>query len=546
MKEVNKRVWYAGVMLLLSGALVTATAQQLPAVKEAKKQIEMDQTSKAVNTMQEAVKANPDDASLLYYLGYAQIKNGEKEKAEISFQKVLDKDPKQALGYAGKGHLRMLDNQDAEAKTAFNQALTMTKSKNQEVLKAVAEGYLEGTKYGNEALAVLQKAKAAGDPEVYILLGDAYLELNDGGKAVSNYENAASADPKNALGQYKAGLVFLRSKNYEVAENHFKKAIQVDPNYTLAYKELGELYYSMGPKKKDPKEAVKAYEKYLSLTEKPEEGKLRYAFFLFMAKDYEKANAIFEELSKRPNVSPTVWKYWAYSLTESGDLEKAQTIFDQYFQKVPAAEIQGSDYVYYGNMLQKAGKDSLAILSWEKSLALEKDADVAQKVADGYYSKLKDYSKAIDAYNQLDTIKTRLGSQDLFYLGRSYYQTEQYGKADTTFQRLIEQQPNMTVGYFWQARSLANLDPEVNGKIQGLAKPAFEKVIEKGELNPEKNKNELIEAYGYMGYYHMLQNEISTGKGYFEKILKIDPSNDRAKKVLEELRKAAAAPKPQR
>lgn len=538
MKELIKRAWSGGIMLLFFIAAATlAVAQELPAVKQARQQMEIEQTNKAVATMGEAVKANPEDATLLYYLGMAQIANGEKEKAEISFQKGLEVDQKEFINLAGKGYLRMMENNVAEAKTLLDQALAKTKSKNVAVLKAVAQAYLQNDKFTNDAVTLLQKAKSIekSDYETYILLGDAYTKLVKGGDAVSAFENAASIDPKSGTPQYKIGVVYLRSKNLTSAEEHFKKAIAADPNYALAYKELGELYYAQ---KKAP-EAVKAYEKYLSLTERPEPAQLRYAFFLFMAKDYKKANTIFEGLTKRADVSPTVYKYYAYSLTEAGDVAKAEEVFGQYFAKAQQSEIQASDYIYLARLLEKQEKDSLAIVNYKKSLELEMNPEIAQTIADTYY-KDKKYPEAIEAFKQLRTAKSnKLSSQDLFALGRSYYFNKQFAEADTTFGELAVQQPNITIPYAWRARSVANLDPELK---QGLAKPHFEKVIEIAEANPDKSKTkpDLIDAYSYMGYYYDTKGDFAAAKKTFEKLKELDPANEKAKVYLDALKQAAA------
>jgi tetratricopeptide (TPR) repeat protein len=538
MKELMKRAWSGGLMLLFFIAAATlAVAQELPVVKEARQQIEIEQTNKAVATLTEAVKANPADASLLYYLGEAQIANGEKEKAEISFQKGLEVNAKEALNLAGKGHLRMLENNVAEAKTLLDQALAQTKSKNPSVLKAVANAYLANDKFTNDALTLLLKAKSinSSDYQTFILLGDAYTKLVKGGDAVSAFETAASLDPKGGTPQYKIGVVYQRSKNLSSAEEHFNKAIAADPNYALAYKELGELYYAQ---KKAP-DAVKAYEKYLALTERPEPAKLRFAFFLFMAKDYKRANAIFDELLKRPDVSPTVYKYAAYAAVESGDLEKSEKLFEQYFAKAPQAEIQANDYVYVAKMYQKQTKDSLAIINFKKSLELEKNPEIAATVADAFY-KQKKYPEAIDAYKQLRGIKTKLTATELFALGKAYYFNKQFNEADTTFGQLIEAQPAITTGYAWRAKSVANLDPELK---QGLAKPYFDKVVEIGEANPDKGKPDLIEAYSYLGYYYDTKGDFAAAKATFEKLKAIDPTNEKSKAYLEALKQAKAQQK---
>lgn len=542
MKEVNKGAWNVGKMLmfLLSCAASLAVAQENPAIKQAAYLLETDQPTKAVAALQAAVSASPQDAALLYYLGHAQIKNNEKAKAEINFQKGIELDPKNGLNFAGKGQLRVLDNHAAEAKLAFDEALKISKSKDDEVLKAVAEGYLLDGKLAKDALALLEKIKGK-DVEAAVLRGDAYLKLNDGGKAVSSYENGATYDTKRALPHYKVGLVYLRSKNYDVAEQNFKKATEVDPKYTLAFKELGELYYES----RKAKEAVTSYESYMALTEKPEAAKLRYAFFLFMAKEYKRANPIFDELSKRPDATATVYKYKAYALTESKEFAAAQTAFDAYFAKAKKEEIQASDYEYLGKMLEESGNDSLAVENYQKSFDLEKKEAVAAKIAE-LVIKAKKYPEAVTAYEQLESVRPKLGSAELYGQGRAYYYTEQYTKSDSTFQKLIALQPGMTLGYLWQARSIAALDPEVNGKIKGTAKPYFEKVVEVGLQRADKSKNDLIEAYSYLGYYHFTTNEIAVSKSFWEKVLALNPNDARATEILKAMNAPAQKPAPKK
>src|SRR5882672_11233261 len=126
-----------------------------------------------------------------------------------------------------------------------------------------------------------------------MIMAEADLLQNKGGPSVSNSENAARLDPTNGKPWHNIDLVYQRSQNFALAEEHFKKSISVDAEFTLAYKELGELYYSM----KDGEKAAKAYESFLKLKEKPtDQDRLRMAYFYFMAKNYAKANEMFRQL----------------------------------------------------------------------------------------------------------------------------------------------------------------------------------------------------------------------------------------------------------
>jgi tetratricopeptide (TPR) repeat protein len=538
--SVFKRVWLSAAIAI--AFCMAAVAQENPAIKQARQLQWNDQPSKAISVLNDAIKAAPTDASLLYNLGRAQIisKVSAKE-SEITFQKGLDVNAKEALNLAGKGHLRMVEGNATEAKTFFDQALNATKSKNASVLRAVAEGYMANPKFVNDAVTLLTKAKGIdNDPFTHILLGDAYAKLAKGGEAVSSYEKAASLDPKNGVPHYKVGVVYLRSKNYPVAEENLLKAISIDPNTTLAHKELGELYYST--KKSD--KAVKSYETYFAQTEFKDDAQSILAFMLFQNKQNDKAIEIFKTLIAKPTVSATTLKYYFFSLVESGKLDEAMVVLDQFKAKAKPEDITADIYKYLGDaFVKKGGADSLAIVNYNVALSIDSSlVDVQRTVADMYH-KQKKFGDAASSYKKLEKITPKLSAQDLYKLGQSYYFTSQLPQADTVFKKLAENQPNSTVPYLWLARTNAAIDSTTE---KGLAKPYFETLVEKASANPDKGKNDILEAYKYLGYYHFVKNDIPTAKSYYEKILAMNPdpaSKTVADEALKAIKEAKAPPK---
>ena len=71
----------------------------------------------------------------------------------------------------------------------------------------------------------------------------------------------------------------------------------------------------------------------------------------------------------------------------------------------------------------------------------------------------------------------------------------------------------------------------------GLAKPYFEKVIEKGSTNAEKNKKDLISAYRYLGYYYYLKQDYTQAKASYEKLLTFIPGDKQTIEALDILNK---------
>ncbi|MGC3948112.1 MAG: tetratricopeptide repeat protein [Chryseolinea sp.] len=506
-------------------------------IADAKHLVEIDQSKKALDVLTKAASTYPTSPAVFYNLGLLQLKMNKRQEALQSFDKGIAADPKDALNIAGKGHLSMLEANAAKAKLDFDKALSMTKSKNVEVMQAVARGYLVDPKKANETITLLTTAKGKDDhnAETFILLGDAYLQLNDGGKAVSAYETAAALDQKNALAHYKVGRVYLRSRNYDAAQESFAKAVSIDPNYALAYKEQGELYYQMSK----GAEAVAAYEKFISLTESPEKYQSKLAFYYLMAKNFKKANDIFKQLVSKDSTNATILKYYGVSQYESKDSVGARSTFEQYLAKQKPELIEAADYNYYGKVLVKLKEDSLAMQAFEKSITMEpKQPNIHEQMADTYFA-MKKYPEAVTSYRRLFTYR-KPSSQDLYNLGRAQYYAEDYLKADSTFAALSTLQPTMTVVDMWAARSKASQD---STSENGLAKPYYEKLVQKVSTAATKSKNDnamLVESYLYLGYYNYLKGQNSAAKEFYQKVLAIDPKNEKANVAI----KALTAPPP--
>jgi tetratricopeptide (TPR) repeat protein len=525
--ELMKR--FALIFLLFSG--LTAFAQNAE-IKQAERFLDKDQPTKAIETLNKAITTYPLETKLYYYLGYVQMKTGQSGQALKTFEKGASLNEKDAINQAGLGAIRMNEKKTTEAKVFFDKALAVSKSKDVEVLQAVAEAYLVDPKFAETALKLLEKAKSLdpNNPKTFMLMGEADLLQNKGGPAITNSERAIRLDPTNAKPYFSIASVYMRSQNFTLAEENFQKAISIDPEYTLAYKELGELYYSM----KEGEKAAKAYESYLKLKESPTDlDKTRYAFFLFMAKKYAKANEIFKPLAAKPDASPTTIKYYGYSLVMAEDLSEAQKMFEKYFSMVSADKLEASDYKYYADLLLKLKMDSLAVVNYQLSLTLTPgQPDVASAIAENLFKRRK-YNDAIVAYEVLSKLRDKkLLSTDLYRLGQAYYQSGQYEKADTIFTKFIELQPKISVGYLWLGRSKAFLDPDA--KLD-FAKAAYDKVVEIASPAPEtgSNKKDLIEAYRYLAsYYGGHRDRLDQVKVYMEKILVLDPNDDNAKEAL--------------
>lgn len=532
---LSVRVIFTAFIAMLFTASTQSIFAQTPEIRKAFRYLDIEQPSKVMPALEQAVGGNEEN---LYYLGLGYIKTGNLDKALETFEKGIQADDKNPVVVAGKGHAKLLQKKTAEGKALLTEAADMNRRKTAEQWKAIGRAYLSDTRFLLDAISALEKAKAIdnGDPVTHLLLGDAYLLQNRGGESVTSYERAAGADPKWALPLYKAATVYKRSRNHDIVMDFLQRAVKVDPEFAPAYHELGEIYYLQ--KKADL--AVEAYKKYLDISETPGDAKFQYAFFLIMAKDYEKANAIFKEVLNDKNASPTAYKFYALSLLEQKKYDEARKVFEKYFDIAKPEDIKASDYAGFGKLLLEVKEDSLANEMFVKGIELDtalQEIDMRELHAKTYYQRKK-YEQATQAYEDLLKVKTELklppSAYDMFFMGHSYYLDAEYFEADSAFTKLSELQPNSTLGYLYAAKARAQYD---STGAEGVAVPMYQKFVELAEEDPEKNKKELIDAYDYLGQIELHKNNnIAAATQYFQKVLKLDPANQRAKEFMETLR----------
>src|SRR5260221_4310748 len=381
-----------GLITILSSAQDTDIKAAQDKIKAAQELYSKDRKKAAIEELQKAITTYPAVAKVYYYLGHTQLLIGDKAAAKASFDKGVATDPKEPLNYVGQGHILMLAKNVAQAKLSFEKAISLGKN-NIASFNAIAEAYLVDKNYQKDALAMLERAKGIDEnnAQTYLLIGDAHAPvMGQGGMSASAYERAGELDNKLAIAEFKLGELFMNT-NMPVAEEHYKKAVAIDPTFAEAHRELGELYY----KKKDGSNAVKHYKAYLDLTDSPEkDDRFRYAFFLFLAKDYGNANKEFDELRKKSEVSSTTLKFAAQSQLKSGNLAESEKVFIDYM-KHPQTKVDADDYNNLAELLIRQGKDSLAVNAYESSIALDQNQpEILQNLIKYYFDKKKNSVQA--------------------------------------------------------------------------------------------------------------------------------------------------------
>jgi Tfp pilus assembly protein PilF len=550
------------------GLVVMGSASFAQSLNDAKKAIDAEQYQKASTMLKALVNSQASKGDNYFNLGEVYLKMDYVDSARAVFTKGVTADPKNSLNYIGLGEADLVSNNAASAKTNFAKAVEVSSKKDYIPQLYIGKAYLAGDKPDFEsALPYLQKADELDpndkDGETFLALGDYYALQKKNSEALSNYMRALNINAGLLKATVQIGRMYKESRAFPESEERLKEAIAADANYAPAYRELAELYMQWAiqlPNEFATKsaEALTNYRKYLDLTDKSYESRLRYAQFLFYAKDYktlQDESTALAALNPNDPKSLVVSRLQGYSAFENKNYPQSLQFMEDFFSKAKdPSRIIASDYLYLGKAQLQNGKDSLALISITKAVQMDStNADALAEVAKSYFD-AKKYGKAAVIYD--DVIKADPNGKNVlysyYYNGLAYYfdymnatvkpSKDNLVKADSSIAKLVRMSPTTTDGYLYRARINNAIDDQVHPK--GLGVPFFEQFIQKVTVEkPElaaANAKKLGEAYDNLGAFYG-DTDKAKALDYLNKSIAVNPAGTFAPAKIKEL--TAPAPK---
>lgn len=565
--------------ILFAGASVAAPVLAQD-VQTALKDIDAERFTKAGQSLTQLASSAPS-ADNQFYLGYYYLKTGQADQAKAAFEKGAAADAKNQLNNIGLAGVALMKKDRATAKTLIDNAIGQTKSKNQDVLIRGAEMYTlsEQTNDPAEALRLLtiadEKDKKNERADIEMTMGDAYFLKNDGGNAITKYENALVISPSLAEANYKIGRLFLRGKNYVKAQELFKLAIQNDAEFAPTYRAYADALANS----RAYKSAAQNYELYVqkSGTTDPEQL-LDIARYKFLAEDYQGAITYLDQLKGKIN-NPIIDRMYGWANTALGKNPEAVESLTRFISTAPQ-KVMSDDYKYLGRaygQLKTPQGDSLSIVNLEKAAPDDTMQNLYREIAQKYYE-MKRYDKAATYYAQ--TIKKDKSPKNNDYLNNALA-NYQYGfrvgrdslnpmtdtaqirlmkrqyflRADSAFAQMA-QQVEKTAGetyplaYYYRGQSTYYAYPSAVSLSTGAAVPHYEKFIEMATAETDSTKKQtyqknLVTSYKFLASYNLAKKDDAKAKEYFNKVLEIDPNDADVQKALNPVKattKPAAKP----
>jgi tetratricopeptide (TPR) repeat protein len=501
------------------------------------------------------IQESPTNGDNYYYYGLTCLSKYYSDTLNVSYQEKADsaralfnmgirQDPANPLNQVGLGFLSLINGKFAEADADMNKALALLPSKANKQIKMeperqalvlihMAEAYcLASVKDTAKVFTYLRQAEKldSKNPKLYIVRGDAYfLLLNDGSKAISNYNMAQALDPKSPEAKLRVGQLWLRARQYTTALNYYQEVVKMDSTFAPAYRELGSLLARAGRQE----EAKKNFAKFLELSRNVQARK-QYVNTLIDLKDYNEAIVQLFEIRKVDTSDNDVNRALAYSYFETQQYDKALSYIRKFIALSKPEKIRYSDYAYYGRTLAKMKMDTLAPAQLMKAWSIDTSKVELISEAALCWTKAKKYDKAMQLYEMKIGLKKGV-PMDYYNLGKVYYSVGDYVKSDTNLAMFNIMQPDYIQGWVWRARTNSNIDS--TSKL-GLAKPIYEIILQKTQADTAKYAKERIESCYYLAYYNFLQYNATKSKEFAiaavdfgNRVMAIDPKDDKALKA---------------
>jgi Tfp pilus assembly protein PilF len=538
---MKMKSWLLGIGLLLTNLAFGQTVQ------EGLHLMERHQSSKAKVIFENLVAAQPTLGENHFYLGYYYLNQRDWENARKSFEAGKAAEPKNSyLNQVGLASILVGQNKVNDAKVEFDRILAETKNKNFDVMYRIAEAYTMYFILGKddafnasnndpgEAIRLIDliQEKTFKNPtlflaDYYVVKGDAFRIKNDGGNAVTAYENAVAKfvenkDRKAIKAKIRIASVFHGGKNYNQAQRRYKEAVEEDSTYAPALLKYGE-FLTVG---RQYKPSARYFKKYLENSDFNPEVKLSAARTLFLAKDNAAAMKLIEEVEASGLKNDDLFRMKGYGNIEMGNFQVGVDNLEELMRK--GIKPYPTDDFYIGRGYQGLNNDSLALKYYEKAAPSDTVRNIYTFIREIHF-KVKNYKDASKAsLNSIQWKASRnetISSNDYFTVGRDIYLYAKYGvnstdtlgkqsfalKADSLIAKAIEINSKWPVYYYFRAQTNNVLDVT---RTKFLGAPFYEQFISAVETQRtektsyKEDKNQLYEAYRLLwGYYSTLKND---------------------------------------
>jgi tetratricopeptide (TPR) repeat protein len=286
---------------------------------KAQEMLMADNAAGAIQEYEEAIKNDPESASLEMELAALYQRQGDVKQALAHAEKSLRLDPKQQEAYFLLASLHVGLNQLAEATREYERILTLDPD-NREARLFLATLYAQQKQYPKAIRTVQELLRL--DPQLivaYYYLGRIYLETGRLAEAKKEFHRVLTMDPKFVPAMFDLGVALERERQYHRALAMYRRILRDHPRNSKVWVSIGRLYLIMNRYG----DAQKAFRKVQELERSDPGADFNIALICLEQKLPDDAIRLFRPLLTIPRYQEQARYFIGMALEEKGDLKAA-------------------------------------------------------------------------------------------------------------------------------------------------------------------------------------------------------------------------------
>ncbi|MGA8554534.1 MAG: tetratricopeptide repeat protein, partial [Candidatus Acidiferrales bacterium] len=178
-------------------------------------------------------------------MGAGEVQKENLEKAIEQFQQILKLEPDDSYSELWLARLYRFENKHSEAEKVLRDLLQRDPSSGPG-LEQLSQLLMDEGR-SQEAVKILSDAASdSSSPEVYDLLGDAYSQEKEYGKAEEAYRKAVEEDPDDPGHLHGLAQALMAEDKYAEALEQFKRLSEIEPGTAENYLRMAQLYRRLG------------------------------------------------------------------------------------------------------------------------------------------------------------------------------------------------------------------------------------------------------------------------------------------------------------
>jgi len=188
--------------------------------------------AKSIDAFNSAIEIEPDSADTYKNLAFVYMSAQDYDKAISPLEKLIEKEGN-VDGYKFLSEIFYVKGVESKNKYDNNKVLSDS---------------LEAMKYFDKSINVAEEGrkKYPDDSEILLTLSNAYIAANKVEVAIDAFKAGVIKDPTNQYYRYNYGVLLLGKNDFAGAEEQFKKALEIDPEYYNASYNLAVTYVKWG------------------------------------------------------------------------------------------------------------------------------------------------------------------------------------------------------------------------------------------------------------------------------------------------------------